>query len=235
MNAETSRLMKVSDLHFDRKNPRLAEFNLTDDSEESEVMEILWEAMDVEELTMSIAASGFFRHEPVLVAEEYGRHAVIEGNRRLAAVKLLLDPDLVSGLASRIPAIEKTSKERRLMFKWPAPPSVHAPKHEIADFAELVAWQKGCLSITSPSKLFGRNAENDYSHGAPEEDAANGVVEEAYMEIKQRQDACGGGYPFEIIGNGYALRIRSDRAGDGGVSLAGLTGKQPGEGGAEGL
>lgn len=111
MNAETSILMKVSDLHFDRKNPRLAEFDLTDDSKESEVMEILWEAMDVEELTMSIAASGFFRHEPVLVAEENGKSVVIEGNRRLAAVKSLLNPNLAPGLAARIPAIGKEAKD----------------------------------------------------------------------------------------------------------------------------
>jgi len=111
MNANATRLMKVSDLQFDRKNPRLAEFSLTDDSEESEVMEILWEAMDVEELTMSIAASGFFPHEPVIVAKENGKHVVIEGNRRLAAVKLLLNPNLVPGLAENIRDIGEDAKE----------------------------------------------------------------------------------------------------------------------------
>lgn len=111
MDAEKSRLMKVSDLRFDRKNPRLAEFNLTDDSEESEVIEILWEAMDVEELTMSIAASGFFPHEPVLVTKERGKYIVIEGNRRLAAVKLLLNPNLAPGLAANIPGIGKEAKD----------------------------------------------------------------------------------------------------------------------------
>jgi len=110
MNAETSELMKVSDLHFDRKNPRLAEFDLTGDTEESEVIKILWEAMDVKELTMSIAASGFFRHEPVLVTEEDGKYIVIEGNRRLAAVKLLVDRNLVEGLGKQIPAIDANAK-----------------------------------------------------------------------------------------------------------------------------
>jgi hypothetical protein len=53
---------------------------------------MLWEAMDVRELVQSIAASGFFPHEALIVAEEDGRHVVIEGNRRLAAVKILRNP-----------------------------------------------------------------------------------------------------------------------------------------------
>ena len=82
MNTGEIRPMKVSNLAFDLKNPRLIEFGLTANSTEAEVMKVLWEAMDVRELIMSIAASGFFRHEPVIVAQEDGKNIVIEGNRR---------------------------------------------------------------------------------------------------------------------------------------------------------
>ena len=98
-------LMKVEDLTFDFKNPRLPEFDLTDKSTEDEMIKILWEAMDVKELAMSIAASGFFPHEPVIVAKEGGRNIVIEGNRRLAAVKLLLNPELAKRLNATIPSV----------------------------------------------------------------------------------------------------------------------------------
>ncbi len=70
--------------------------------------------MAVEEVAMSIAYSGYFEHEPLLVEEaEKGRYLVIEGNRRLAAVKLLLDPELRKRLrATNLPTITKDEAER---------------------------------------------------------------------------------------------------------------------------
>ena len=108
MNAEEIKLLPVSDLTFDRKNPRLSEFDVVDD--EADIIKVLWDTMDVQELVLSIAASGYFQHEPVIVAQEGGRNVVIEGNRRLAAVKLLLKPDIGKDLFANIPDI---SNERR--------------------------------------------------------------------------------------------------------------------------
>lgn len=104
--------MKVSELTFDRENPRLVEFGLTNQSLEKEVRRILWEAMDVRELVLSIAASGFWEHEPVIVAQEKGKNVVIEGNRRLAAVKILLNPASSKELKTRVPAITKDAREK---------------------------------------------------------------------------------------------------------------------------
>ena len=103
--------MNVSELAFDLKNPRLAEFDLTESSTDSEVMQVLWEAMDVRELVLSIAASGFFQHEPLIVAQEGGTNVVIEGNRRLAAVKVLLEPALAETLKADVPVITKTASK----------------------------------------------------------------------------------------------------------------------------
>jgi hypothetical protein len=80
----------VGDLHFDPENPRLAEYGITEATPEPEILHILWDAMDVRELVQSISASGFFPHEALIIAEEKGKKIVIEGNRRLAAVKVLL-------------------------------------------------------------------------------------------------------------------------------------------------
>ena len=95
------------------------------------------------------------------------------------------------------------------MFKWPGLPSDRAPEHELADFAELVCWQQGRTSATELSKLLGRLAENNYSAGVPVDDEADRHTEAAYQEIERRQEACGGGYPFEVGGVGHSLRIIS--------------------------
>ena len=99
---------EVSELAFDARNPRLAEFDTG--GGEPEIIKMLWEMMDVEELVLSIAASGYFPHEPVIVAMEGGSNVVIEGNRRLAAVKLLRQPVPGRDFNARIPGI---SPERR--------------------------------------------------------------------------------------------------------------------------
>ncbi len=81
---------KTAELRFDPSNPRLAEYGISRATPEEEILKILWEAMDVRELVQSISASGFFEQEALIVSEENGEKIVIEGNRRLAAVKVLL-------------------------------------------------------------------------------------------------------------------------------------------------
>ena len=103
--------IKVSDLAFDLRNPRLFEYDLGSNPSEGEIIRVLWDAMDVRELVLSIAASGFFYHEPVIVAHENGKNVVIEGNRRLAAVKLLLAPELAESLNLNVPIIEPEAQK----------------------------------------------------------------------------------------------------------------------------
>ena len=89
----TYELVSPDKLFFDAKNPRLAEYGIGARPTQTELLEIMWQKMAVDELVMSIAARGYFRHEPLFVTEEGNRLVVLEGNRRLAAVKLLLDPE----------------------------------------------------------------------------------------------------------------------------------------------
>ena len=110
MTTQENPWMKISELSFDRKNPRLSEYDIDENSSEDEVIRVLWDAMDVWELVLSIAASGFFPHEPIIVAQEEMRNVVIEGNRRLAAVKLLLEPKLAEGFGKAIPIITPEAK-----------------------------------------------------------------------------------------------------------------------------
>jgi len=108
MNAETQIVqIPVSELHFDHHNPRMAEYGIEAATPEKEILTTLWDAMDVLELVQSIAASGFFPHEALIVAEEKGKKIVIEGNRRLAAVKVLLHPALAKENGWEIPKPSK--------------------------------------------------------------------------------------------------------------------------------
>ena len=110
MTARAIERMNVDELAFDVRNPRLPEYDLAPSAPEAEIVRILWDAMDVRELVMSIAASGFFPQEPLIVARENHRNVAIEGNRRLAAVKLLLSPGLASEIGASVPVL---SRERR--------------------------------------------------------------------------------------------------------------------------
>ena len=82
---------ETNQLCFDSRNPRLF---LDEDLDELELVKHLWSEFAVDELALSIASNGFFNHEPLFVANENNKYVVVEGNRRLAAVKLLLDGDL---------------------------------------------------------------------------------------------------------------------------------------------
>lgn len=84
----------ADELSFDYRNPRIAEFNYNENTPEKEIIRTLWNVMGVEEIVLSIKASGFFQHEPLIALEEGGKKVIIEGNRRLAAVKCILHPEI---------------------------------------------------------------------------------------------------------------------------------------------
>ncbi|MCL2000072.1 MAG: ParB/RepB/Spo0J family partition protein [Planctomycetes bacterium] len=109
--------IRTEDLHFDTKNPRLAEFDEESHSSEDNLLSTLWMAMDVEELVQSIAANGFFKHEPLIVVNEDDRFVVIEGNRRLAAVKVLLLGQLPQGCSGQLPTLD--DPKRKTLLKLP--------------------------------------------------------------------------------------------------------------------
>ncbi len=96
------------------------------------------------------------------------------------------------------------------MFKWPVPPSPQAPRHVLADFAEMTCWKENNTSMTSLSRLLKGLEENDYSDGVPEEDDVDGFAREAFVEIENRLRVCRDGYPFEIRNQGTTLRVNQD-------------------------
>jgi hypothetical protein len=102
---------KITSLSLDARNPRLIQYGLTPKSTENEIIRTLRDHMDLGEVAMSIAASGYWDHEPLFVTTERGKHIVIEGNRRLAAVKLLRDANLREQMkVSDFPEISETRR-----------------------------------------------------------------------------------------------------------------------------
>lgn len=83
--------VSISDLQFDKKNPRLVEFENTSTITEENLVEILCRAMNVEEIILSLYHSGYFKNDPLIAIKEGNKYIVIEGNRRLAAIKVITE------------------------------------------------------------------------------------------------------------------------------------------------
>jgi hypothetical protein len=106
--------IRTEDLLLDPLNPRLAEFGIAPSALQFDLLKTLWDEMAVAEVAMSIAYSGYFQHEPLFVERDgHNKFVVIEGNRRLAAVQLLLDADLRRKLkATDLPEIDAAAKQK---------------------------------------------------------------------------------------------------------------------------
>lgn len=103
----------LDNLLLDATNPRLAELGIPRTASQFELLKALWDEMAVEEVAMSIAYSGYFPHEPLFVEQSGEKYVVIEGNRRLAAVKLLVDASLRQKVkATRLPTIDAAAREK---------------------------------------------------------------------------------------------------------------------------
>jgi hypothetical protein len=82
---------EVGALELDPENPRLPPD--IEDSSPNGLLATLATEYDLTELGQSIAVHGYFSEEPLVVVAEDGRSIVVEGNRRLAALKLLDNPN----------------------------------------------------------------------------------------------------------------------------------------------
>lgn len=86
------RFVKVQALQLDAKNPRIPGGN--DSLSPRQLITELVQHDDVHDLARDIVADGYNPVESLIGLEEDGRSIILEGNRRLAALKLLLNPDL---------------------------------------------------------------------------------------------------------------------------------------------
>ncbi len=98
--------LKVASLQLDPKNPRLG--RETTARAPREIIQYLFDHDKALEVAESIATRGFFPNEPLLAIKEGDRLVVVEGNRRLAALKALREPSLLEGAKQR--QVERLSR-----------------------------------------------------------------------------------------------------------------------------
>jgi hypothetical protein len=111
----------IKDLEFDPENPRLPR-SLYNSSDREVVTWMLQDASLID-LLASIAYNGYFNGEPVLVVphpEKKGKYIVVEGNRRLASVKILRQPHIASVKKATIEGILEEAPPENIPEKLPA-------------------------------------------------------------------------------------------------------------------
>ncbi len=99
-------------LEFDRQNPRLP--TSVRGGTDSNILKYLATKTGIENLMVSIGENGFFPGEAIVVTPNGSKYTVIEGNRRLAALRLLQDPTLVNLRSVERAAREATHKPSKV-------------------------------------------------------------------------------------------------------------------------
>jgi hypothetical protein len=116
--------VEVANLRFDPENPRLPE-----DLERSqaEMFSFIVQEIGVDDLLDSMSTSGMIEADPVIVRlpkanEEAGKFYVIEGNRRLAALKLLngekVQDDPTKTIPPIAPGVAKSLEAINVQSDW---------------------------------------------------------------------------------------------------------------------
>jgi hypothetical protein len=119
----------LKNLTFDPQNPRLPpDVNSKNDEH---IIEYMLRDASLLELMKSIAESGYSRSEPLLIVPtNKGNYIVVEGNRRLAALKILSNPNLAT--------VRQKSVEEIVITKKYSPSDIpcitHDKRDEILDY-----------------------------------------------------------------------------------------------------
>ncbi len=101
MELETTTKVPVERLRLDRGNPRLVGEGAA--ASDEWIVARLYRSAELDELLQSISENGYLDIEPLVVLPESDGETltVLEGNRRLATLRLLREPELASRIASR--------------------------------------------------------------------------------------------------------------------------------------
>ena len=109
--AEKTVFQKISyeDLLLDTHNPRLPKS--MGNKSESEIINYFLSDASLIELMLAIGKNDFFEGEQLLVIKaENNKYCVIEGNRRLSAVKLLHNPTIANIYKSKVDQVISESE-----------------------------------------------------------------------------------------------------------------------------
>ncbi|MEX0761584.1 MAG: hypothetical protein WD208_13075 [Dehalococcoidia bacterium] len=173
----------VVNLRFDPKNPRLS---LDSDSagQDALLKEVI--SYDIEDLLTSLARNGYFDEEPLIAVKYPSRggqpqqYVVVEGNRRLAALKLLTD-EHARGVAGG-PPLPTVSEMARARLD-PVPVRVYQNRDQIIPYLG-VRHISGIKQWNSMAKA--RYIENMVHSGTPMLDVAQMVGMGRRIDVVRR-------------------------------------------------
>lgn len=83
--------MSIDNLKLDVRNPRFS-YQSAKEMNQTEIVKYLIANHAVYELAKAIAINGYLLNEEPIVSKEGDSYVVLEGNRRVAACKILLNP-----------------------------------------------------------------------------------------------------------------------------------------------
>lgn len=127
----------VSLLLHDPENPRLPAKIKIKSGDDSDVIQWMLKEANVLELMGAIAQVGFFPGEPLLVVpcdslKPEGPYYVVEGNRRLTAVQLLLDPNKAKIYKEIVQEISSSAVNKDRLNELPV--IIYPQRSEILDY-----------------------------------------------------------------------------------------------------
>jgi hypothetical protein len=88
----SKRTLSIEHLKLDINNPRFS-YQSSINMNQTQIVKFLIDKFDVFELAKDIAFNGYLIGEEPIVCKERDNYIVLEGNRRMAACKILLDPE----------------------------------------------------------------------------------------------------------------------------------------------
>jgi len=101
--------MRVSDLLLDPHNPRLPSYVNRDD--EQQIFEFLAKSSSIDELVSAIGTNNYFVSEPLIGVMNGQKAVIVEGNRRLTALKILAG-EVFEGIPNKLLSIVEEASYR---------------------------------------------------------------------------------------------------------------------------
>jgi hypothetical protein len=141
----------LEELSLDLRNVRIP----TRDLDEQAIASYLVEAADLLELARDILRDGYLDNELPVVADDNGRWVVLEGNRRITALKAFHDPSLLGKFAPRM---------ERLLSRYPETDTPTEVRVMVAPSRQAAQTLLARLHTRNPKKSWLREQQAVFYH-----------------------------------------------------------------------
>lgn len=176
------KMTPVNRLRLDPENPRLA--TSVKRPTQQELIADLLEHEQVMDLVRDIARQGFFPNELLVAIKDGANTIVVEGNRRLAALKLLLNPELApASYQNRIQ--QHAERMQPVIDKIPV---IFAPSRATA-VPLIIARHKGEAVKAWTTIMQARFLQSRMDHGLSIDDVAEETGLDRSEVVRQLRDA----------------------------------------------